>query len=138
MGGNNYLRGRSADSLSFKTMSQTMQLLGHDSVDVLKFDIEGFEWKLFQSEIFGLKSLPKQLAFELHTEGSKPIAVPPHLVQGKGYVEVNRLFVALHDLGYRVVSREMNEVDEKCAEFVLVNVNEASSWHEARLFVQSA
>merc|ERR1712003_512187 len=79
-----------------------------------------------------------------HTEGSKPIAVPPHLVEGKGYVEVNRLFLALHDAGYRVVSREMNEVDEKCAEFVLVNVNEASSWEMAasgrrrRVYVQSA
>jgi len=124
--GNGYLRGKQR-AVQFKKLSETMQLLGHDSVDVLKFDIEGFEWKLFQSEIFGLKTLPRQLAFELHTEGSKPIAVPPHLVEGKGYVEVNRLFLGLHDAGYRVVSREMNEVDEKCAEFVLVNVNEPSS-----------
>merc|ERR1711920_1173488 len=128
--GNNYLRGRSADGLSFRTMSETMRLLGHDSVDVLKFDIEGFEWKLFESEILGLKTLPRQLAFELHTEGSKPIAVPPHLVQGRGYMEVNRLFLALHDAGYRVVSKEMNEVDEKCAEFVLANVNEPSAGDE--------
>merc|ERR1719188_1953828 len=101
-----------------------MRLLGHDLVDVLKFDIEGFEWKLFQSEIFGLKSLPRQLAFELHTQGSKPIAVPPHLVQGKDFVEVNGLFLALHDVGYRVVSKEMNIYDDKCAEFVLININE--------------
>merc|ERR1712190_181366 len=60
-----------------------------------------------------------------------PIAVPPHLVEGRGYVEVNRLFLALHDAGYRVVSREMNEVDEKCAEFVLVNVNEENSWERS-------
>merc|ERR1712137_927535 len=107
-------------SVQFKKLSETMQLLGHDSVDVLKFDIEGFEWKLFQSEILGLKSLPRQLAFELHTQGSKPIAVPPHLVRGKDFVEVNRLFLALHDVGYRVVSKEMNIYDDKCAEFVLV------------------
>merc|ERR1711972_303149 len=69
--------------VQFKKLSETMRLLGHDSVDVLKFDIEGFEWKLFEGEILGLKSLPRQLAFELHTEGSKPIAVPPHLVQGR-------------------------------------------------------
>jgi len=124
--GNGYLRGKQG-GVQFKKLSETMRLLGHDSVDVLKFDIEGFEWKLFESEILGLKTLPRQLAFELHTEGSKPIAVPPHLVQGRGYVEVNRLFLALHDAGYRVVSKEMNEVDEKCAEFVLANVNEPSA-----------
>merc|ERR1711879_159961 len=89
--GNNYLRGRSADGLSFRTMSETMRLLGHDSVDVLKFDIEGFEWKLFDTEILSGKNLPRQLAFELHTEGSVPKAVPPHLVKGKGFAEVNRL-----------------------------------------------
>jgi len=122
--GNNYLRGRSADGLSFKTLSETMRLLGHDSVDVLKFDIEGFEWKLFDTEILSGKSLPRQLAFELHTEGSVPKAVPPHLVKGKSFVEVNRLFLSLHDLGYRVVSKEMNIYDDKCAEFVLANVNE--------------
>merc|ERR1712039_519870 len=75
--GNGYLRGKQR-TVQFKKLSETMQLLGHNSVDVLKFDIEGYE-------------------------------------------EVNRLFLALHDAGYRVVSREMNEVDEKCAEFGLVN-----------------
>jgi len=122
--GNNYLRGRSADGLSFKTLTQTMRHLGHDSVDVLKFDIEGFEWKLFSTEILSGMNLPRQLAFELHTEGSKPIAVPPHLVKGRGFVEVNRLFLSLHDLGYRVVSKEMNIYDDKCAEFVLVNIDD--------------
>merc|ERR1712079_415719 len=45
--GNGYLRGKQR-AVQFKKLSETMQLLGHDSVDVLKFDIEGFEWKLFQ------------------------------------------------------------------------------------------
>lgn len=121
--GNNYLRGRSAGGLSFRTLSETMRLLGHDSLDVLKFDIEGFEWRLFETEILGGGLLPRQLAFELHTQGSKPIVVPPHLVKGKGFGEVNQLFLALHDRGYRVVSKEMNIYDDKCAEFVLVNVD---------------
>merc|ERR1712004_367989 len=53
--GNGYLRGKQG-GVQFKKLSETMRLLGHDSVDVLKFDIEGFEWKLFESEILGLSS----------------------------------------------------------------------------------
>lgn len=102
-----------------------MSELGHDAVDVLKFDIEGFEWKLFSTEILSGRLLPRQLAFELHTENASPYTVPPHLVEGKGFVEVNRLFLALHDLGYRVASREKNKYDGRCAEFVLVNIHDA-------------
>merc|ERR1712137_647718 len=123
---NIYLRGKQNQQFQFKTLSETMRVLGHTTIDILKFDIEGFEWTLFEQEILPMTNPPKQLAFELHTEGSKPVAVQPRLVEGKGFPAVNQLFLSLFNKGYRVTSKEINQVDEKCAEFVLVNVNDSN------------
>merc|ERR1719235_1524722 len=64
--------------LVFKTLAQTMKELGHTYLDLLKFDIEGFEWKLFQSEILtkSREQLPEQISFELHTGAANPAYVP--------------------------------------------------------------
>lgn len=110
----------------FQNVSETMNLLGHDKIDVLKFDIEGFEWNLFQNDLMtGLltnqTTRPKQLAFELHTQHANPYAVPHHVVVGKNKNAVTKLFRDLHDLGYRVISKEINPLDWNCAEFVLVD-----------------
>jgi len=110
-------------SMEFKTLTETMHELGHSHVDLLKFDIEGFEWQLFETEILPSKTPPEQLSFELHTQKANPAYVPPSLVQDKGFVEVNRLFRSLFDKGYRVASKELNNGDPACAEFVLLNVN---------------
>merc|ERR1719174_520251 len=55
-------------NLKFKTLTETMRELGHTYIDLLKFDIEGFEWQLFQTEILPSKNPPEQLSFELHTQ----------------------------------------------------------------------
>jgi len=107
----------------FKTLGETMKELGHDTIDLLKFDIEGFEWRLFEEELLTSSSLPAQLSFELHSEGANPRFVPVANVKGKGFTEVNKLFLDLFDVGYRVASKEVNRWDPACAEFVLVNVN---------------
>lgn len=112
-----------AKATKFKSLSDTMAELGHEHVDLLKFDIEGFEWELFQTEILPSKNLPEQLSFELHTQGALKQFVPPANVKGKGFVEVNQLFKALFDRGYRVASKELNNGDPTCAEFIAVNVN---------------
>lgn len=107
-------------NMKFKSLDQTMQELGHKDLDVLKFDIEGFEWQLFQTELLPGKVRPTQLAFELHTEGANTAAVPADVVRGKNNRAVNQMFLGMHKLGYRVVSKELNEGDPHCAEFVLV------------------
>merc|ERR1712187_1035342 len=64
---------RSRDvQMVFKTLSQTMKELGHSYIDLLKLDIEGFEWFLFETEVFTKKreQLPEQIAFELHTSAA--------------------------------------------------------------------
>lgn len=109
-----------AADLPFKSMNDTMAELGHSHVTLLKFDVEGFEWELFEDELLSSPNPPDQLSFELHTQGAKPEYVPPQNVAGKGYREVNRLFLALWDLGYMVASKELNIGDPACAEFVLV------------------
>jgi hypothetical protein len=111
------------DDMQFKSLSETMELLGHDHISLLKFDIEGFEWGLFENEILKSHQLPEQLAFELHTAGANPTYVPKENTEGKDYVAVNRLFLKLFDKGYRVISKEVNSGDHACAEFVLMNVD---------------
>jgi hypothetical protein len=104
----------------FRTLSEVMDLLGFARVDILKFDIEGFEWELFEGSLLPAATAqagPQQLLFELHTEGANPEFVPQHLVKGRGRLAVNSLFMALHDAGYRVVAKEVNPGDPACAEF---------------------
>jgi len=124
---NNNMRkegGNVAKKLVFKSLVDSMKELGHHgkTIDVLKFDVEGFEWQLFEKELLSGQVLPKQMSFEMHTEGAKPWAVPVANTDGKTNHEVNNVFLRLHKLGYRVVSKEINFKDHACAEFVVVRV----------------
>jgi FkbM family methyltransferase len=101
-----------------------MERLGHEELDILKFDIEGFEWNLFDS-ILKSKKLPRQIAFELHARHANAGYVPPYLVAEKGREAVVELFDRLYKLGYRVVSKELNHGDFRCAEFVVYRFHEA-------------
>jgi len=120
--GNVYVKNH-AETMQFKTLAQTMAELGHTYVDLLKFDIEGFEWNLFATEILPSSNPPEQISFELHTQKANPAYVPQSLVHDKGYAQVNQLFRSLYDKGYRVASKELNSGDPACAEFVALNVN---------------
>jgi hypothetical protein len=110
--------------LQFKTLEQTMKELGHTYLDLLKFDIEGFEWGLFASEILtkDREHLPEQISFELHTAEANPSYVPRDVVGDKGYKKVNKLMLDLFNAGYRITSKEVNNGDPACAEFVALNV----------------
>lgn len=103
---------------SFHSLDQIMKRLSHARLDILKFDIEGYEWDLFETIMQG-NQLPTQMAFELHTQYANPNYVPSHLVAKKGRGAVAELFYELYLLGYRVVSKEVNNEDHGCAEFVV-------------------
>lgn len=120
--GSQYVHSGDGTQLEFKTLSDTMQHLGHATVDVLKFDIEGFEWKLFEHVFLKEAVNIEQISFELHTSHASRNYVPKVLTECKDSVAVSRLFLGLYDLGYRVVSKEVNNGDAACAEFVLLNV----------------
>lgn len=105
----------------FYTLEQVMGKLNHTTVDIVKFDIEGFEWGVIDSMLKG-SMLPAQMAFELHTSGAYASAVQPELVRYKGQYEVDALFLRLFSLGYRIANKELNAADASCAEFVVVRV----------------
>lgn len=114
--------------LEFQPLSTVMEQLGHDTIDLLKFDIEGAEWELLENEILNNSSfakrqhLPRQLQFELHTKFANPKFVPSKLVQDKDKAAVHGLLLRLYDLGYRIFSKELNNGDSACAELAMVLV----------------
>jgi FkbM family methyltransferase len=134
--GNSYAKKASEAEYEFRSLRDIMSALGHTRLDVLKLDIEGFEWRVLRDELLPLaaaaaaapatddkkSAAPLQLLFELHTAGANPYFVPPRLVAGKGREEVNELFLSLLDVGYRVVAKDINEGDAACAEFALVRL----------------
>jgi len=97
--------------LVFKPYVQVMSDLGHTKVDLLKFDIEGSEWELLEHILQHPENAPRQLVFELHTQGAAPTWVPRDTVAGKNRVAVNELFLRLHDFGYRVLFKQVNPGD---------------------------
>ena len=123
-----HAKGQDESQYVFKTIDQTMKELKHTKRSVLKFDIEGFEWGLFENNILNMKTHPVQLTLELHTQGANPRAVPPTVFEGKSFQAVNKLFLTLHDQGYRVISKEVNGGCPCCAEFVLVNLNRLAAF----------
>lgn len=118
-----YNKREGETNLVFQSLEETMNLLGHSKVDVLKFDIEGSEWSLFESILKTPPShLPTQMFFEIHTETANPIVVPVSTVKGRTRPEVNKLFLTLLDLGYWVYSKIINDYDAACAEFSVVRL----------------
>lgn len=121
---------------NIKTLQQIYQGLGHQFIDVLKMDIEGFEYDVLSSWAES-DNLPKQIIFELHWHGI--------YVGGKAYftnAEVQRdlsllmwtkpavstldmsLFhLHLANLGYGIAHKENNPHCGVCAEFVLMLVD---------------
>jgi hypothetical protein len=116
--------GNNQRSLMFKPLAQVMEELGHDYIDLLKFDIEGSEWELFEKEILELpqSKLPKQILFELHTAKANPNFVPPKSVEGRDRAAVNRLMLRLFDVGYRIIEQERNDGDPYCTEISMVRI----------------
>jgi hypothetical protein len=48
---NIYTANLNESTLIFKSLGEIKKILGHHRIDIFKFDIEGFEWGLFESEI---------------------------------------------------------------------------------------
>lgn len=124
----------------FKSLLQLSSERHLDRIDLLKFDIEGHEWDFFSSVLpelwkFNEDLLPGQISFELHTKWADPYFVPQDLVKDKGRDEVNELFSQLKNMGYYVISKDINHGDAACCEFVIARLNiKATSTLRQRLF----
>ena len=137
------------DNHTFFGLHDIQLKFNHPTINMLKMDIEGFEWNLLYSEIINQTkvissqsagfvhdgkhspsthsklletSLPEQLLFELHTEGSNPQCVPTELVRGKKREQVNQLVYQLWMLGYRLMNIEINFEDVYCAELAFIRI----------------
>lgn len=122
-GDNGYIQHSDPKQLTvFKPLDNVMKTLKHTYVSLLKMDIEGFEWGVFETLLSHKDTVvwPDQLAFELHLEGTNPKAVNPEVVKGKGEWEMMRLFENLKSVGYTVVFKQLNPGDPYCCEFTLV------------------
>ena len=117
------------DKTVFMPLKDIKEKLGHKKIHMLKFDIEGFEWELFENDILHADpaDLPDQLLFELHTEGANHRWVPEHNVRHKRHHQVNELIYNLWKLGYRCINIEINHSDKHCAEMVFVRLPGDSS-----------
>jgi len=108
-------------TLVFNSLQEVMKDLGHDQIDYLKFDVEGSEWTMFESILeLPHHTLPRQINFEMHTEGANEGAVSPVLVEGKRRKAVNEVILRFLNVGYCILDMERNPNDGKCAEFTLL------------------
>lgn len=106
---------------TFLSLNQTMANLGHQHIDILKFDIEGSEWQLLEELLHGTVR-PRQILFELHTFCVSPYFREIALVRTKDKSSVNALFVKLYHAGYRLMSKDLNLGDRCCSEFSMLYV----------------
>lgn len=115
------------NNFQFYKLFEIKKMLNHESmpIDILKMDIEGFEWEVLETEIIKGKrvDLPYQLLFELHTQGSNAKVVPKDVVSGKTRNEVNILIHQLRIRGYRCISVIVNSDDRYCAEIVMARID---------------
>ena len=128
-GSNNNRKGQNP---IFRPLLQLIKEKNLTRVDLLKMDIEGHEWKIFANDLVDLwkaddSLLPDQIAFELHTKYAHPRFVPPELVKDKGRDAVNELFLLLNDMGYYVLSKNINRWAPSCCEFVIARLSPKSS-----------
>jgi len=93
----------------FQTLSTITSELGHDRIDLLKMDIEGFETSVFRNWLPTDTNLPYQIVVELHLWAIQP---PEALL----------LLNQLYHLGYRVIKRDDNPIDPACSEITLIRV----------------
>ena len=111
------------------TLFEMQQRLEHNRLDLLKIDIEGFEWPLFESwpELADRASdemiLPMQILVEVHYQTQFPQLrtprVGPRMDFRFGRDTVN-LQAHLLRMGYIVVERDDNRFCPHCTELTLV------------------
>lgn len=107
---------------NYITLDKAMADNGNPSIDLLKVDIEGWEWELFRAWKEDSVALPYQISFEVHSEF-------PKVGHEMTRLDTALLFYHLANLGYGIVSKEVNTVgvfDQTqnycCSEFTMVRI----------------
>lgn len=123
--------GEDGSNAAFASLSTLERRHGLVSVAVLKMDVEGAEWDLFDSFYASAVSdwpasfaeLPAQISVETHQH---KLGGATH---NASFARWDRAWQGLLDAGYAVVSSEVNPYCPHCAEYLLVRVPRAC-WAE--------
>ncbi|KAI3432632.1 hypothetical protein D9Q98_004178 [Chlorella vulgaris] len=127
-------RSSATGSLQFMSLADITQMLGHSKVDLLKMDIEGFEYEVMSG--LDLKSscaFPMQISMEVHYHSlylftsfhNKPqywdnMVWTMHQLS---LAELAVFFQHIANLGYAIVSRDDNPLGRGCcSEFTFLRV----------------
>ena len=121
------------DPRSWVTIDELTRQYG--SIDVLKMDIEGYEYDVMASwKASSADALPSQIAMEIHylgiyhgtedfenKESDNNLIWPPHIMG----VSDLALFVShMANMGYSIVSKEDNPICPHCSEYLFQRVCE--------------
>jgi hypothetical protein len=101
----------------YRTWCNITESLGHTHVDILKMDIEGFEYSVLAG-LHTSDELPLQISMEFHTRLHDVNAALPATAAGLALV-----FMHLAELGYGAYSQEVNPMaPDWCSEFSFIRI----------------
>jgi hypothetical protein len=104
------------------TLGQIQRHLGHDKIDLLKLDIEGWEWTIFDIESTNA-TMPMQVLVEVHyTQGKKGTRGVIHDRTMSSAKDLVRLQSRLLKMGLVTVHRDDNKSCPWCSELTLLRV----------------
>lgn len=107
----------------FWTLDQMQHNLGHKGIDLLKIDIEGFEWPLFDSlETSTNFAMPMQMLMEVHYSIESDIKAPNHTHTNDKATDLVRFQTHLLKRGFVVVKRDDNPHCPHCTELTLMRI----------------
>lgn len=129
------------------TLLEMQNRLGHTRIDLLKVDIEGWEWPLFESwpllvdPAADKTLLPMQVLVEIHYRTQFAALRPPgtnHRHDFKSAVDMANLHDRLLRMGYVAVVRDDNRFCRHCTELTLVRIRcPASGRYAAKQFISA-
>lgn len=117
-----------APDAQFRSLRSIMRELGHTSVEVLKVDIEGFEYRLVEAlmrtflEEGDAVALPWQLLMEQHYLTNTEVGWGKGQNPGLSAGDMAILWLNLADMGYVLVHREDQAECGYCTELVALRV----------------
>ena len=121
--------GRNSICGPIMTLGEIQSRLGHDQIDLLKFDIEGYEWPIFNSwpELSDVTSsaqfvYPMQILVEIHYRTQFPELRLPQQKAVDDFRSAEDLVMLqahLLKMGYAVIFRDDNRHCKHCTELTL-------------------
>ena len=109
------------------TLDDMQSRLSHDRIDLLKIDIEGWEWPIFDRESIQDINLPMQLLMEVHYchECKGKLAIESGVQHNENMetaIDMARFQARLLMSGYVVINRDDNPACPHCTELTLLRI----------------